>query len=80
MNLLVFTSSRIFSNRLTLQVVLPEGSKNPEHVVPFVTEKHLEVIPSFLPNINYTPLVCPTFFLEHASVDSQGLQTTMDNY
>ena len=36
-----------------LQVVLPEGSKNPQPVVPFVTEKHLEVIPPFLPNIKY---------------------------
>lgn len=27
-----------------LQVVLPEGSKNPQPVVPFVAEQHLEVI------------------------------------
>lgn len=37
------TYSRIFSNRLMLQVVLPEGSKNPQPIVPFATEKHLEV-------------------------------------
>ena len=57
-----------------LQVVLPEGSKNPQPVVPFVTEKHLEVISPFLPNINYAPLLCPTFLLAHATVDSHQQQ------
>ena len=40
-----------------LQVVLPEGSKNPQPVVPFVTEKHLEVIPPFLKFSISPPLI-----------------------
>lgn len=42
---------------LTVKVVLPEGSKNPEHVVPFVTEKHLETSYSYLDVVGRTTVV-----------------------
>ncbi|RLM84856.1 hypothetical protein C2845_PM04G29580 [Panicum miliaceum] len=42
---------------LTIKVVLPEGSKNPQPVVPFVTEKHLEISYSYLDVVGRTTVV-----------------------
>ncbi|CAN6185309.1 unnamed protein product [Urochloa humidicola] len=42
---------------LTIKVVLPEGSKNPQPVVPFVTEKHLETSYSYLDVVGRTTVV-----------------------
>jgi hypothetical protein len=51
----VWTSSRTISDLLVLQVVLPEGSKNPQPVVPFQVEKHLEVIHLSIPTLIMSP-------------------------
>jgi hypothetical protein len=51
----VWTSSRTISDLLVLQVVLPEGSKNPQPVVPFRVEKHLEVSYLSIPTLIMSP-------------------------
>ncbi|KQJ81403.1 dolichyl-diphosphooligosaccharide--protein glycosyltransferase subunit 1B [Brachypodium distachyon] len=42
---------------LTIKVVLPEGSKSPEAVVPFLTEQHLETSYSYLDVVGRTTVV-----------------------
>ncbi|CAN6226321.1 unnamed protein product [Urochloa humidicola] len=42
---------------LTIKVVLPEGSKSPQPVVPFVTEKHPETSYSYLDVVGRTTVV-----------------------
>ncbi|XP_062227289.1 dolichyl-diphosphooligosaccharide--protein glycosyltransferase subunit 1B [Phragmites australis] len=42
---------------LTIKVVLPEGSKNPQPVVPFLTEQHLETSYSYLDVVGRTTVV-----------------------
>ncbi|KAF8679100.1 hypothetical protein HU200_045862 [Digitaria exilis] len=42
---------------LTIKVVLPEGSKNPQPIVPFATEKHLETSYSYLDVVGRTTVV-----------------------
>jgi hypothetical protein len=57
--------------------VLPEGSKNPQPVVPFVTEKHLEVIPPFRPNINHVSSYIFTFFCSKLVAYTYEFRRTM---
>ncbi|KAL5216677.1 hypothetical protein ABZP36_008078 [Zizania latifolia] len=42
---------------LTIKVVLPEGSKNPQAVVPFVVEQHVETSYSYLDVVGRTTVV-----------------------
>ncbi|KAK3141028.1 hypothetical protein QOZ80_4BG0328670 [Eleusine coracana subsp. coracana] len=42
---------------LTIKVVLPEGSKNPQPVVPFLAEQHLETSYSYLDVVGRTTVV-----------------------
>lgn len=42
---------------LTIKVVLPEGSKSPQAVVPFLTEQHLETSYSYLDVVGRTTVV-----------------------
>ncbi|KAA8534374.1 hypothetical protein F0562_031875 [Nyssa sinensis] len=44
-------------DKLTIKVVLPEGSKNPSAVVPFPVEQHLEISYSYLDIVGRTVVV-----------------------
>ncbi|XP_042476424.1 dolichyl-diphosphooligosaccharide--protein glycosyltransferase subunit 1B [Macadamia integrifolia] len=44
-------------DKLTIKVVLPEGSKNPNAVVPFVVKQHLETMYSYLDVVGRTVVV-----------------------